>query len=302
MRDAGRLMPQPGAVGPESIRGSPPPQARSRLVSAEEGDAVALTRKVAGIGRCGHLSRAWRSTRRRTASTGATRGAWRRLLSTSPAEPDLRISVRGGRGVKGIYWRSSRALEPPARDRGRLPSALPDAGGSGSGHRTGRRVGRRLQRPRGALAPHERAGLSSCAPRRGLWGDPVPVRSCLHLKSAATRVGAIILVNRSGWTKCSRPVAHARPSEPFANALWSGTSWSSRPPTRTRERLGAVGLRTPIDVPRASRRLKGVTCSLVFGAVGRASGADVVGSAPRGSPLARGGEHSFPGQRPSAGR
>jgi dimethylargininase len=105
---------------------------------------------------------------------------------------------------------------------------------------------------------------------------PVPVRSCLHLKSAATRIGPDhLLVNRSwvdGRVFPGLRLTDVDPSEPWgANALLVGdvvvypAAFS-----RTRARLAAAGITVvAIDVSELAKAEGGVTCcSLLFEAQG----------------------------------
>jgi dimethylargininase len=102
---------------------------------------------------------------------------------------------------------------------------------------------------------------------------PVPVRGCLHLKSAVTLVGPETLLINDQWVDRDPwhgmrfiPVA---PDEPHAaNALRVGDAVihaASGP--RTRERLEAAGLRVlPVDVSEMEKAEGAVTCcSVVFG-------------------------------------
>ena len=110
-----------------------------------------------------------------------------------------------------------------------------------------------------AIAPH------------GYEVVPVPVRGCLHLKSAVTLVGPDTLlinddwVDRGAWPGM-RYVAVA-PEEPLAaNALWIGDAvvhGSSGP--RTRDRLEAAGFRVlAVDVSEMEKAEGAVTCCSVI--------------------------------------
>jgi dimethylargininase len=101
---------------------------------------------------------------------------------------------------------------------------------------------------------------------------PIPVRSCLHLKSAATRVGRDHLLVNPSWVDervfHGLRLTHVDPAEPFAaNALLIGdVVVLPAAHARTQERLGAAGVAiTPIDVSELAKAEGGVTCcSLVF--------------------------------------
>ena len=100
----------------------------------------------------------------------------------------------------------------------------------------------------------------------------VPVRSCLHLKSAVTRVGRDRLLVNPSWV--DEEVFHGlaltqvAPSEPFAaNALLIGDAVVFPAAyERTAERLVSAGIAvTLIDVSELAKAEGGVTCcSLVF--------------------------------------
>jgi dimethylargininase len=117
-----------------------------------------------------------------------------------------------------------------------------------------------IEQLRGALAPF------------GYDVRAVPVRGCLHLKTAVTRVGGgRLLINRdwvpaeafAGWA-----LIDVDPSEPFAaNALRIGDAviYPDAFP-RTRERLESHGTRiVPVPADELAKAEGGVTCcSLVF--------------------------------------
>jgi dimethylargininase len=100
---------------------------------------------------------------------------------------------------------------------------------------------------------------------------PVPLRGCLHLKSAVTLVGpGTLLVNddwvdRGAWPGM-RFIA-VTPDEPHAaNALWIGnTVVHAASAPRTRERLQAAGLQVlPVDVSEMEKAEGAVTCCSVI--------------------------------------
>jgi len=101
---------------------------------------------------------------------------------------------------------------------------------------------------------------------------PVPVRGCLHLKSAITLVAPDTLLINDAWVDRSHwpgmrfiPVA---PEEPHAaNALRVADAViHPASETRTRERLVAAGLEVvPVDVTEVQKAEGGVTCcSVIF--------------------------------------
>jgi dimethylargininase len=101
---------------------------------------------------------------------------------------------------------------------------------------------------------------------------PVPVRGCLHLKSAVTLVAPDTLLINDAWVDRSHwpgmrfiPVA---PEEPHAaNALRVADAViHPASETRTRERLVAAGLKVvPVDVTEVQKAEGGVTCcSVIF--------------------------------------
>jgi dimethylargininase len=101
---------------------------------------------------------------------------------------------------------------------------------------------------------------------------PVPVTGCLHLKSAATRLGRGTLLANRAWFDPSPFFSFAwinvDPSEPHAaNALPIGDTIifpASFP--RTRARLEAAGFHvTPLDISELQKAESGLTCSsLIF--------------------------------------
>jgi dimethylargininase len=101
---------------------------------------------------------------------------------------------------------------------------------------------------------------------------PVPVRSCLHLKSAVTCIGADhLLVNRSwvdGRAFAGLRLTDVDPSEPWgANALLVNEAVLYPAAfVRTRARMAAAGIAVvPIEVSELAKAEGGVTCcSLLF--------------------------------------
>jgi dimethylargininase len=118
------------------------------------------------------------------------------------------------------------------------------------------------------------AQLAAAVVPHGYRVVPVPVRGCLHLKSAVTLVAPDTLlvndecVDRGHWPGL-RFVAVA-PGEPHAaNALLVGDSViHPASEVRTRERLEAAGVRVvPLDVSEVQKAEGGVTCcSVLFAA------------------------------------
>jgi dimethylargininase len=111
-----------------------------------------------------------------------------------------------------------------------------------------------------AIAPH------------GYRTVPVPVRGCLHLKSAVTLVAPDTLLINDAWVDRSHwpgmrfiPVApeeqHAANALRVADAVIHPAS-----ATRTQERLAAAGLKVvPVDVSEVQKAEGGVTCcSVIF--------------------------------------
>ena len=104
---------------------------------------------------------------------------------------------------------------------------------------------------------------------------PLAVESCLHLKSAVTRVGPSTVLLNPDWVDAGAFRAfdriHVHPDEPrAANALAVGTAvlYPAAFP-RTRERLAGRGLEVrAIDLDELAKAEGGVTCccSLVFDA------------------------------------
>ncbi|HXO84744.1 MAG TPA: arginine deiminase family protein [Gemmatimonadales bacterium] len=102
--------------------------------------------------------------------------------------------------------------------------------------------------------------------------SPVPLRGCLHLKSAVTQVAEnLLLINdRMVGPECFGPIDRVKvaPEEPHgANALWLGGAvvYPAHYP-RTAERLDRAGVRVvPVPSTEVAKAEGGVTCcSLVF--------------------------------------
>jgi dimethylargininase len=100
----------------------------------------------------------------------------------------------------------------------------------------------------------------------------VPVRGCLHLKSAVTQVASTALLINPEWVDAARfpgwQAIEIDPAEPFAaNALLIGDSlvYPAAYPL-TRARLERAGIRVvTVDVSEIAKAEGGVTCcSLVF--------------------------------------
>lgn len=116
------------------------------------------------------------------------------------------------------------------------------------------------------------AQLAAAIAPYGYRTVPVPVRGCLHLKSAVTLVAPYTLLINDAWIDRShwpgmRFIAVA-PEEPHAaNALLvADTVIHPASEKLTRERLVAAGLRVlPVDVSEVQKAEGGVTCcSVIF--------------------------------------
>jgi dimethylargininase len=101
--------------------------------------------------------------------------------------------------------------------------------------------------------------------------EGVPVRGCLHLKSAVTRAGAELLLLHRDWIDCGPltgfELVDVDPAEPFAaNALLVGDVVvlpDAFP--RTRRRLEARGLTVaPVAVSEIAKAEGGVTCCSIL--------------------------------------
>jgi len=114
-------------------------------------------------------------------------------------------------------------------------------------------------------------GPSALGPR-GYAVQPVPIRGCLHLKSAATEVADGIVLINPDWVDRSA-FAHLRqieidPNEPHAaNGLrvGDGLIYPMSFPLTT-QRLADAGIAvTPVDVSELQKAEGAVTCcSIVF--------------------------------------
>jgi dimethylargininase len=101
---------------------------------------------------------------------------------------------------------------------------------------------------------------------------PIPVRGCLHLKSAVTQVKADTLLLNSNWIDSQYFRGYREievdPKEPDgANALLVGEAilYSESHP-RTRDRLGTLGMRiVSVELSEMEKAEGAVTCcSLIF--------------------------------------
>lgn len=116
------------------------------------------------------------------------------------------------------------------------------------------------------------AQLEDAARRFGYRVTSVPLRGCLHLKSAVTLVRPDVLLVNPAWVDPSRlgplQVVDVDPAEPFAaNALLvGGRVIHPAAYERTRERLETHGIDVhAVDVSELAKAEGGVTCcSLVF--------------------------------------
>lgn len=107
--------------------------------------------------------------------------------------------------------------------------------------------------------------------RFGYRVTPVPIRKCLHLKTAITLVGPGILLINDEWVDRdiwpSMQFISVAPEEPFAaNALRIGdVVLHPAASLRTCERLASVGIRVlPLDISEIEKAEGGVTCLSIF--------------------------------------
>lgn len=127
----------------------------------------------------------------------------------------------------------------------------------------------------GLSARTNREGIAQLETLLSDWGYeviPVPVKGCLHLKSAVTQVADAVLLINNGWVspECfgSMETIPVAPDEPHAaNALWVNGSviYPAHQP-HTAERLRRAGLRVlPVPSAELAKAEGGVTCcSLLF--------------------------------------
>jgi dimethylargininase len=136
-------------------------------------------------------------------------------------------------------------------------------------------VGRRIFVGRSLRSDEAGCGqLRDLLAPRGYAVVPVPVRGCLHLKSAVTVVAADRLLVSPAWVDGSAfaglGIIDVDPAEPHAaNALRIGDSVVFPAAfERTRRRLEGAGIRVvTVDVSELARAEGAVTCcSLVFAA------------------------------------
>ncbi len=114
------------------------------------------------------------------------------------------------------------------------------------------------------------AGIRQLGAIIGAWGysvRPVPVRRCLHLKSAVTRVGDQTLLINPDWVPTAvfdhaRLIEVDRREAHAANALWlqAGVMFPSAFPA-TLDRLSRSGIDVyPVDVSELQKAEGAVTC------------------------------------------
>ena len=127
----------------------------------------------------------------------------------------------------------------------------------------------------GLSARTNREGIAQLEMLLSEWGYdviPVPVKGCLHLKSAVTQVADELLLINDRWVspECfgSMEMVSVAPDEPHAaNALWINGSviYPAHHPL-TAERLKRAGLRVvPVPSAELAKAEGGVTCcSLLF--------------------------------------
>jgi dimethylargininase len=177
---------------------------------------------------------------------------------TRPGAASRQAEVDSVAGVLGLWRPCVRIDAPGTLDGGDVLRVGRDlyVGQSGRSNAAG------ISQLAAALAPH------------GYRVVPMPVRGCLHLKSAVTLVGPETLLVNDDWVDRShwpglRFIAVA-PGEPHAaNALAvGGAVIHPASEVRTRERLEAAGVRVvPVDVSEVQKAEGGVTCcSLLFAA------------------------------------
>ena len=178
---------------------------------------------------------------------------------TRPGAPSRRAEVRSVAAALASY-RECRALEDPATLDGGDVLVIDRHVFVGLSTRTNRDGVSQLA---GFLQPFGYSVL------------PLAVESCLHLKSAVTRVGPSTVLLNADWVDKNAFRAYDRievhPDEPWgANALAVGTVvlYPAAFP-RTRERLTSRGLEIQaVDLSELAKAEGGVTCccSLVFDA------------------------------------
>lgn len=134
------------------------------------------------------------------------------------------------------------------------------------------RVGRRIFVGQSSRSNVDGIGrLAAAVTPFGYEVVPVPVRGCLHLKSAVTLVGPETLLINDDWVdRANWPgmrFVEVAPGEPHAaNALRIGdTVVHAASGPRTRERLEAAGLRVlSVDVSEMEKAEGAVTCCSVI--------------------------------------
>lgn len=137
------------------------------------------------------------------------------------------------------------------------------------------------------------AQLRDCLAPYGYTVEAVPLRDCLHLKSAVTRAGPGSLILNPAWVDAGLfpgwQIVAVDPAEPgAANVLLVGTELvTAAHHPRSRERLEQAGLRPRVlpaaEVAKAEGAL--TCCSLIFEATAqgmRDTGADDAREATRG--------------------
>jgi dimethylargininase len=140
------------------------------------------------------------------------------------------------------------------------------------------RVGRRVFVGASARTNREgRAQLRALVEPLGYAVEEVPVRGCLHLKSAATEVGPETLLLNPAWVDRAAfdglSLIEIAPEEPFsANALRVGNAVIHAAAfPRTRERLGQHGIDVRVvDVSELAKAEGGVTCCALIIEAGHA--------------------------------
>jgi dimethylargininase len=138
------------------------------------------------------------------------------------------------------------------------------------------RVGRSLFV--GQSARSNAAGVAQLRERAAEFGyavHPVPIRGCLHLKSAVTQAAEDTLLVQPAWVDPAafpgfRLITVDPSEEHAANALWlgSGVVYPACFP-RTRQRLEDAGISvTPVDVSELQKAEGAVTCCSLVMSIG----------------------------------
>jgi dimethylargininase len=179
-------------------------------------------------------------------------------IITRPGAPSRRPEIESMATVLSAYRSLQRIQSPGTLDGGDVLA-----------------VGRTIYVGLSSRTNHDGlAQLETLLGERGYEVIRVPVRGCLHLKSAVTQVADNLLLINADWVRpecfASFEIMTVAPSEPAgANALQIGTSviYPTHYP-ETAERLDRAGLRVvPVPCAELAKAEGGVTCcSVVFDA------------------------------------